>query len=201
MTHLTNYLVVYLINYGTFSPPYISAISGHIDKTSFCTICCFHYLLSLTLLAVSSCAALLIYMSVNYYRVVLYRLFGTTGTQKWEFPPPWNSEQSCSTRRYWSDATLCTRESRGRMSASWAPCTQLWASLMGWRQNQSLWFTQGSQVLNADQSDICPPNFVTPQGVGWIIGMGVFHIIHIIIRVAAAWAITAYRSMTLGTDN
>ena len=56
---------------------------------------------------------------------------------------------------------------------------------------------QGSQVLNADQSDP-PPNFVTLQGVGWVIGMGVFHIVYIIIHVAAA---QAYINMTLGTDS
>ena len=34
---------------------------------------------------------------------------------------------------------LCTRKSRGRMSASRAACTQVWAPLVERRQNQSLW--------------------------------------------------------------
>ena len=37
---------------------------------------------------------------------------------------------------------MCSRESRGRMSASRAPCTQAWAPLLGRRQNQSLWCTK-----------------------------------------------------------
>ena len=90
-------------------------------------------LLSLTLLAVSSCACLQMYLYVNYYLFVLYSLVGTMGKHKREFPLREQREELLM--RLW----LCGSESRGRMSASWAPCTQLWAPLVGRRQNQSLW--------------------------------------------------------------
>ena len=61
------------------------------------------------------------------------------GKQKRDFSPPWNSKRSCSNTKVLN--WLCSRESRGRMSASWAPFTQLWAPLLGQRQNQSLWCT------------------------------------------------------------
>ena len=43
-----------------------------------------------------------------------------------------------STRK-WCDCVA--GQSRGRMSASWATCTQVWEPLVGRRQNSSLWCT------------------------------------------------------------
>ena len=73
------------------------------------------------------------------------------GKQKREFPLRETASgavqhKSAEVMRLW----LCTRESQGRMSASWAPCIQVWAPLVGWRQHQSLWCTTTTQST-ADQ--------------------------------------------------
>ena len=50
---------------------------------------------------------------------------------------------------------LPTGESRGTMSASWAPCTQVWAPLAGRRQNQSLWFTTTARSMTRTSRTRC----------------------------------------------
>ena len=67
------------------------------------------------------------------------------GQTKTGVPPPWNSKRC--------DSVLCTTDSRGRTSASWAPCTQVWAALVGQRQNQSLWCTTHNTKYSVDVLD------------------------------------------------
>ena len=67
--------------------------------------------------------------------ISLYSLVGTMDKQKREFPL---HETASGAVQLWSAEVmqlwLCTRESQGRMSAYCAPCTQVWAPLVGWRQ-------------------------------------------------------------------
>ena len=71
-------------------------------------------------------------------------LVGTMGKQERDLPPPWDSKRSCSNTKALN--WLCTRESRWRMSVSFAPCTQVWAPLVRRRQNQRLWCTTTTVV-------------------------------------------------------